>query len=958
MAGPTPLIGRRRELAWLAEAANEALAGRGTLVLLAGEAGVGKTHLAEAAFADAPLLRGAASLPGGAPYGPVVAALRHRLRDAPGVLDTCPLRDHLALLLPELGPAAESSDRATMFEAIRSALAAVAPAVLLLDDLQWSDSATLDLLSALAASVDELPLLIVAAYRSDEIGRGHTLRRLRADLRRGRALRELVVAPLDAQATRELTARALDAQPSSALAAAVYDRTQGFPFFIQELVAVLDEGDRLTAGPHGLELVSDADVPIPETIRDAVLLRTTSVTEAGRAAAEAAAVVGPEFRLDLAPALDELVETGLVVETRPGHAAFRHALVRDAIYEGIPWRRRRDLHAAFADALQFGGAPSREIAAHRLAAGDRDRALDAFLAAARELAYVHAHRDAAAAALQALDLWPDGERPEARLAALDAYAQSAELAGDLPEAIRALREAIAARRAGVISSLDGAQEGAIDREATAALATTERRLAGLFELQGDREHALITRRSAAAAFELAELPGEAAAEQLLLAAYGQSAGRHGEAVELAQAAQTGGERAGRSDLRARGLGLEGVARAKRGEFAAGVETIRTGLALALEHELTAEAAELYQRLATAMESAADYGGAREALNAAVTLCELSGASGQEQTCLSCMAYVLRELGEWDQAAQLCQELGAGSARADDALVADGILGSILAFRGDTRAAEPLLMRCRTTSVRLDVVSMGVDSAAALAWAAGQAGDLASANEHARAVLARWERSEDHHYALWGLRSAAVLFVAHGDLARARETAAALSSIAASTGHGDALAALAHALAEIALAEGEADAAADKLTRALDLHADLELPFERAQIALRAGVALAAADRREPALQRLEESYRTARRLNAQPLAAAVAAEFERLGEPIERRLGPRAARHASAGLSRRELEVTRLVSLGRTNREIARELYLSPRTVDMHVRNILAKLRCRTRTEAASRAAELGLLGG
>ncbi|MDA0180170.1 AAA family ATPase [Solirubrobacter phytolaccae] len=952
-----PLIGRRRELAWLGEAANEALAGRGALVLLAGEAGVGKTHLAESAFAGGPVLRGAALPPGAAPYGPIVAALRWRLRDVPDALDGCgPLRAHLARLLPELGPAAETSDRATMFEAIRAALAAVAPAVILLDDLQWSDGATLELLSALAAPVQELPILLVATYRSDEIGRGHALRRLRADLRRARTLRELVVGPLDAQASRELAERTLGAAPAPALAAALYDRTQGIPFFIQELAAVLQAGDRLSAGPDGLELLHDTEVPIPETIRDAVLARTMGLSDAGRAAAEAAAVVGPEFRLDLAPALDELLEAGLIVESRPGHAAFRHALVHGAIYEDVPWRRRRDLHAAFADALQFGGAPSREIAAHRLAAGDRERALDAFLASARELAYVHAHRDAAAAALQALDLWPDGERPEERLAALDVYAQSAELAGDLPEATRALREAIAVRRAGVIGGLSAETP---DAEAVAALATTERRLAGLFELQGDREHALLTRRSAAAAFDLAHLPGEAAAERLLLAAYGQSAGRHAEAAELARTAQADGERAGRSDLRARALGLEGVARAKRGEFAEGVETIRAGLALALEHELTTEAAELYQRLATAMETAADYGGAREALSAAVALCEVSGASGQEQTCLSCMAYVLRELGDWDQAATLCQELGAGTARADDALVADGILGSVLAFRGDTQAAEPLLMRCRTTSVRLDVVSMGVDSASVLAWSAAQAGDLASASEHARAVLARWERSEDHHYAIWGLRSAAAIFVAHGDLARARACAAALSSIAAATGHADALAALAHALAEVALAEGEADAAADKLGRALELHADLELPFERAQIALRAGVALAAAGRRELALQRLEESYRTARRLNARPLVAAATAEFERLGEPLERRLGRRAAeQHAAAGLSRRELEVTRLVSLGRTNREIARELFLSPRTVDMHVRNILAKLSCRTRTEAASRAAELGLLGG
>ena len=320
--------------------------------------------------------------------------------------------------------------------------------------------------------------------------------------------------------------------------------------------------------------------------------------------------------------------------------------------------------------------------------------------------------------------------------------------------------------------------------------------------------------------------------------------------------------------------------------------IRAGLALALEHELTIEAAELYQRLATAMESAADYDGARTALNTAVGLCEATGASGQEHTCLSCMAYVLRELGDWDEASALCRDLGAGSARADDALVADGVLGSILGFRGDVRAARPLLLRCRATAGRLDVVSMFCDSAAALGWLDLHAGDVNAAAEQSRAVLERWERSEDHHYAVWGLRVAAEIFARHGDLPRARAAASALSSIAADSGHADALAALAHALGEIALAEHEPDAAADKLTRALDLHADLEIPFERAQIALRAGVALAAAGQREAALQRMEESYRAARRLNAKPLAAACAAEFDRLERTA--RAPPRPARRRAA----------------------------------------------------------------
>jgi DNA-binding CsgD family transcriptional regulator len=112
-----------------------------------------------------------------------------------------------------------------------------------------------------------------------------------------------------------------------------------------------------------------------------------------------------------------------------------------------------------------------------------------------------------------------------------------------------------------------------------------------------------------------------------------------------------------------------------------------------------------------------------------------------------------------------------------------------------------------------------------------------------------------------------------------------------------------------------------------------------------------------AIERLTSAYRAARRLGARPLATAAAEELARLGEQVERRLGRRAASElVHAGLSRRELEVLRLVSVGRTNREIAKVLFVSPRTIEMHVRNVLMKLGCRSRTEATHRAAELDLL--
>ncbi|WP_349294562.1 helix-turn-helix transcriptional regulator [Baekduia alba] len=323
-----------------------------------------------------------------------------------------------------------------------------------------------------------------------------------------------------------------------------------------------------------------------------------------------------------------------------------------------------------------------------------------------------------------------------------------------------------------------------------------------------------------------------------------------------------------------------------------------------------------------------------------------------------MAYVLRELGDWDQVEELCGALIAEGETPDATLVADGILGAVLAWRGRGDEARPLLVRCLETATRLDVVSMLCDSAAALAWLADAEGDRSRAHELCRLVLDRWSRSQDHHYAVWGLRWSACWLARNGAGADARACAEALSAIAASVGHHEALAALAHALGEIALAEGDAAAAAQQLSRAVELHEGLDIPFERAQIQLRAGVALAAVGDREAGLERLSAAYRTACALGAAPLAAELAGEVRTLGASVEEHLGRRAAAtHEHGGLSRRELEVMRLAASGLTNREIAERLVLSTRTIDMHMRNILAKLRCRTRTQAAQRAAELGLLG-
>ncbi|HXR61449.1 MAG TPA: AAA family ATPase, partial [Solirubrobacterales bacterium] len=669
MSSQTPLVGRVAELARLSDALEEARRGSGSILLLSGEAGIGKSRIAEeAARRGGMVLRGAASDGVAIPYGPIVDALRSHLRSDPQALEGCgALLPHLALLLPELGEAAADSDRATIFEAVRCAfahLSAEEPVTVVLDDLQWSDETTLELLAALSEPLAEMPVLVIAAYRSDALPRDHRLRWLRNELRRGGRLHEVALEPLDPEAVAELLAQLLPEQPSPALARTVHDRTMGSPFFVEELVAALLLRDALHPGRRGLELSGEDEVPVPDTIREAVLVGLSGLSQDAREAAEVAAVAGAQLDLRLAgelvgeSGLAELTEAGLIAEADGGRIAFRHALAQEALYGEVPWMRRRELHRRLAEQVERLDGPSFEAATHWSGAGEVRRAREALVRAAEESQALHAHRDAARAARQALDHWPEDEETELRLETLERYGRCAELGGEIAEAVKAWRELAA----------ECDRRGEETRYAFA-----QRRLAAAFDLAGERESAFAARRLAAAAFAAAGEPAEAALERLAMADHHRRVARYGEAIELAEEATEEASAASRTDLRARLLGLKGVAEAKGGEFDAGLESVQAGLALALEEDLTPVAAELYQRLSLVLYDGADYRGAEEALDTALGLCRADGDGDTEVACVTCLVYVLRERGEWGRALELGNELiAAGTA----VWVSEGLLGAI------------------------------------------------------------------------------------------------------------------------------------------------------------------------------------------------------------------------------------------------------------------------------------------
>ena len=591
-----------------------------------------------------------------------------------------------------------------------------------------------------------------------------------------------------------------------------------------------------------MELGPEETLPLPDTIKETVLLRAERLSSTGRHTLEIAAAAGLGFDLELVAALggadgiDEAIQRGFLVEVDQ-QGAFRHALIREAVYDDTPWTRRRSYHRRLAEELERRGAAPEAVAEQWLAGGERDRARPSLLAAAERFCQVHAYHDAARAIGRAIELWPEGEDEDGRLAALERLGRCAQLHGDLAGAARAWQEVVEACRA---------------RGDLNTLAELQRRLAGVYELQGAWDRALAARAAAAEAFAERGQEFEAATERLAAASHLQAAANLTTALELVADAGSAVERSGSIELRARALSLEGQIRAKLGDAERGVELAREGLALALAGNLTEPAAEAYYRLASALEHAAGLPRSARRLRGRQRLLPAAGHRGHG-------GGLLRLPGAGDG-----QDRRVGSRRR-------GLPGDPRRRRRPGHRSDGGRSRARDRVTSCEVRPSGHDaccptvSGSAVAtscsgWRSRAAHGLARADalegrvddalQRARDLIDRIADREERHYSVPALRWTTTFFARQGLKADVARSAELLSQTAAALGTAEAVAGLGHALGEMALADGDAAGAAQQFTHALDLLGDLTVPYERAETELRAAIALAAAGERGLAIERL------------------------------------------------------------------------------------------------------------
>jgi DNA-binding CsgD family transcriptional regulator len=952
------LVGRAAELAVIDRALGELERRRFGALELVGEPGIGKTRLLSelsrrADDAGRLALSGSASeLERELPFWVFVDALDEYVQSLePRRLDS--LGEETLAELGHVLPSAHATgadagrddERYRTHRAVRRLLevmAATKPLVLLLDDLHWADPGSIELLGALLRRPPDATLLIALAVRPRQVPE-----RLSAALARAHgagALTRVELGGLSAAESREL----LGADVDEAAADGLHRESGGNPFYLQQLAR---SPHPPAAGGGNKARASPADVDVPHAVTAALAEELALLAAGVRRLLEGAAVAGDPFELDLAAAaarqpdedaveaLDELLRRDLVRPTDvPRRFGFRHPLVRRAVYEAAPGGWRLGAHERTAAALAARGAPATARAHHvERSARHGDEAAVKVLSEAGEASVQRAPATAARWFAAALRLLPATTSAEARGRLLSALAQAHFAAGQFHEAYAARLEALEL----------APTEPAGPRVALTAACAGLENLLGLH----DEAHARLMDALDALpdddAVARGALMGELAVDGFYRMDYGA----------MRDWARRALDTAGREDDRpamAAALGLVGIACVMDGELVEG-EAVRAESA-ALVNELSDE------QLAPCIDRALDCLAATsmyldrhdEAAAHSERALAIAYATGQGQVLpvLFWAGCVRTRLGRLDEAAGLLDtavEIARLSGHAEG--LAWNLFARSLAATaaGDAESAlacgEESAEALRGIVPSIPAIGSGLALAAALVEArdprrAAQVLSTAGGGDELRRIPAAWRPAGFELLTRCNLES--------GDREAAERAAGRARELAEAQGLPMAAAMSDRADAALALAAGDPRSAAELALAAARAADGAGAPVEAAIARTLAGRALAAAGEKDRAAAELDAAAAAFESCGAIGRRDAAERELGRLGRrPHRRTRRGRADGVGLESLTERELEVARLVVDRRTNSQIAQELFLSPKTVETHIRHLFQKLEVSSRVDVA-----------
>lgn len=965
------LVGRDRELAVLNECLKTTQGGRGSLVLIGGEAGIGKTALADrlarvATDSRLTVLTGhcydRTETP---PYGPWIQ-IAERVEAHPDP-NTPPV--------PRLDGMTSQNTLFTQTRAFLAAISAEQPLVVVLEDLHWADSASLDLLRFVAQGLEEMPLLLVATYRREDVNQRHPLTAAIPLLVREAPTARLDLRPLDIAAAKELVRARYDlAEPvAQRLAMYLIERTEGNALFMTELLRTLDNEGLIEHVEGGSYAELAARTPMPSLLQQIVDDRLSRLGDETAALLAIAAVIGQEVPLKVWEAVTQADEEVLLTTAERAEAAhlvtawttgdglrFTHALIRDVLYEHVPALRRRRIHRRVGEALiALPGPDPDAVASHFQRAGD-ERAAEWLVRAGERAEDTYALVTAA-------------ERYEAAIALLDAQQGDPAERGWL-RLLAAVQRRHEDRNQAIVWAEEAVTLAAAAQDPS--LVARAQALRGLlFGFRGDYRIAM---ESVAAAMDMIDRlpPGAGTArrreQQIDIAvnrgtlvaglAYGgrlAEARAQGESYieRFAASATTPGELGALADVQ-HGLAIaytfQGELELARRSFAASIGAYR-----ASDNHVLALVNQRVELIVGVLPYQADDLAERERAAAAAEQMAVWAIGRGARVNANLPQYARIPLlvleGHWHEARRILDPPDPS----DLAMIPRArhfYLGTLARAQGDPELAwrcvyEPWQAspetepgeRMGTLLLHFNLLAVGL---------ALDAGDLPTARRWLD-FHRRWLEFMDA--TLWRAEEAALEAAWHlaaGDAVRAQEHAERALAHATTPRQPLALLAAHRTLGSLSTDAGDRPAAEDHFAAALALADACNAPYERSLTLLELAELAVARGDHTTATAVLDEVSAI-----CTPMDARVAlAQAERIRAELPRAGTPAGAHRAfPAGLTAREVEVLRLVAAGLSNGEIAEQLFLSPRTIKAHVANIYNKLGVHNRAAATAFARQHGI---
>ena len=954
------LVGRSTELR-LGEEALDALArGQPGVLALAGQPGIGKTRLLAELLQRAESRRFLAltgrggELEQGLPFGIVadaldsyVAAVARELLPDLGTESSA----RLAAVLPSLarsgsaGPTLQE-ERYRIHRGVRallSALAARRPLVLALDDVHWADPASIELIGHLMRHPPTAPVLLALTLRPHQAP-ARLLSLLERAARDGQA-RRIDLGPLSWQDAEAL----LDEQPDAERRTALYEQSGGNPFYLLELARSAGGPAFLRFGPQLAPFEG-----VPRAVLSAIAEELSLLSTPAQLLLRAGAVVGDPFDLELAgdtagiaeedvfDPLDELLRSGLLEPTEvPRRFRFRHPIVRQAVYGSVGAGWRLAAHGRAARALATRGAPSAARAHHveRSARMGDEEAIAVLIEAGQSVA-PHAPVTAAdwfAAAIRLLP--PGGENAERRLHLVAARATALGAAGDLVPARDALQETL---------ELVPAEQRALRVQLTAACAAVEH-LLGRHDDASLRLRRALDELADPRSPEAAYLEIELAVDGLWVSDFRGMQAWAGRALEVARELEN-------RPLTAIAAVMVGFSENNLGDA--------TSAAAHLDHAAQLADALRDDELATRLDIAMHLGysellmgrfaSAARHFRRGISVARTTGQGALLNLMSIGSAWAMSALGQLAGALEIAQSAVESSrltGNAQDLMFSLAVQAWVAALSGDRQAGLKVGHESMEVFTSLDASVVSAAAGWMVAAALVDAGEPELASE---AMLSRVGGADlamvapsIRCFCCEVLTRAAIESGQHEEAARWSElawtTAKSLDLVVA-----DAWALVARA--RVAYAWGDAEEAAALARSGVEAAERSEAPLEAARARVLAGRALARSGRKDEAVAELARAEQALRHCGAERLAAEASAELRALGHRVVMtRSAPE--RVGLAGLSPRETEIAAFVAEGRSNREIAIELFISERTVETHVSHILTKLGVSSRAAVASAVA-------